>query len=92
LEGQKPGKKDTTKGLSGQVGNGMMTLNVGIENMAKLRRFKRGTKEVGKGGKSDWSAKEWRSGRKEMVVGKKSNGAMDLGRGKKDEKRAARTG
>ena len=68
MEGQKPGKKDTTKGPLGPIGNGMLTLNVGIENMAKLRRFKRGTIEVGKGGKSDWSAKEWSSVRKTMAV------------------------
>ena len=36
--------------------------------------------------------KLWRSGRKAMEVGEKSNGAMDLGLGNKDEKRAARTG
>lgn len=83
MEGQKRGKKDRTKGPLGPIGNGMLTLNVGIENMAKLRRFKRGTIEVGKGGKSDWSAKEWRSGKKAMEVGEKGNGAMDLGRGKK---------
>lgn len=70
----------------------MLTLNVGIENMAKLRRFKIGTIVVGMEGKSGWRAKEWRSGRKAMEVGEKGNGAMDLGRGKKDEKRAARTG
>jgi hypothetical protein len=68
LEGQKRGKKDTTKEPSGPIGNGKVTLNVGIENMAKLRRFKRGTIEVGKGGKNDWSAKEWSSVRKKMAV------------------------
>ena len=36
--------------------------------------------------------KQRRSGRKAMEVGEKSNGAMDLGLGNKDEKRAARTG
>ena len=30
--------------------------------------------------------------KKAMEVGEKNNGAMDLGRGNKDEKRAARTG
>ena len=44
------------------------------------------------GGKSDWRAKEWKSGRKTMEVGEKNNGAMELGRGKKEKKRAARTG
>ena len=33
----KNGKKVTTKGLSGQVGNGMLTLNVGMENRVELR-------------------------------------------------------
>ena len=36
--------------------------------------------------------KLWRSGRKAMDIGEKGNGTTDLGRGKKDEKRAARTG
>ncbi len=36
--------------------------------------------------------KLWRSGRKVMDIGKKNNGATDLGRGNNDEKRAARTG
>ena len=36
--------------------------------------------------------KLWRAGRKAIEVGKKSNGATDLGRGNNDEKRAARTG
>ncbi len=36
--------------------------------------------------------KQRRSGKKAMEVGEKSNGAMDLGRGNNDEKRAARTG
>ncbi len=60
-------------------------------NGEKLRLGK-GEKVVGGQKNGGRGEKQRRSEKKAMEVGKKSNGAMDLGRGNKDEIRAARTG